>query len=135
MSSQGFNDLTVSLGTIALQCNTYISIAEQCLISGRTIEGYRRAFQALDVGSESDQLQQLFVLVNRVTFLHHATVCPFRLCTPSNGQIQNHDEPTIRLQSNSLRKGISTTNTRHHHVHILLNVIQADDVNKVEHYA
>merc|ERR1712210_330226 len=74
------------------------------------IKGHR---QVLDVGSKGDQLQQLLVLVNRVTFLPHATTFhPVRLFT--------------------LRKGTSFEKTRHHHFHILLNAVQPDNVDKVK---
>ena len=47
--------------------------------------------QALDVDSKGDQLQQLLVRVNGVTFLPHPTIFTFRLFTPSNGSYQHHD--------------------------------------------
>ena len=45
---------------------------------------FKGYLQVLDVDPKGDQLQQLLLLVNRVTFLYDATIFPFRLFTPSN---------------------------------------------------
>ena len=47
---------------------------------------FKGYLQVTDVDPKGDQLQQLLLLVNRVTFLYNATIFPFGLFTPSNIQ-------------------------------------------------